>query len=247
MIRLASINIQGDTNRERIVSFLGEYKPDVVCFQELMGTSVTFFEKTLQMKGHFLPMAKSHVIPQDTGSPIAAFGVGIFSSLPISKVRSDYYYGGVGNLPTIRFKKGSPDDTTLWRGLLSATVTKGPESYTVATTHFTRTKDSRVSDKQRKDLKSLLAITKKSPELILCGDFNAPKGREIFGMLAEKYKDNIPPKYLSSLDPKLHQLRNSKLLLVDGLFTTPQYKVTEVKLSEGVSDHMAVTALISKV
>src|SRR3989338_1526639 len=164
MIRFASINIEGDTNRERIVAFLGDYKPDVVCFQELIETSVLFFENALSMKGHFLPMTKSHAIPRDIQSPIAAFGVGIFSSLPISKIHSDYYHGGVGNLPTIRFKKGAPEEATLLRGLLFAPVTKGPESHTIVTTHFTRTKDGRGSGKQRKDLKNLLLITKKSPE-----------------------------------------------------------------------------------
>jgi endonuclease/exonuclease/phosphatase family metal-dependent hydrolase len=94
-------------------------------------------------------------------------------------------------------------------------------------------------------MKNLLALLAKTPELILCGDFNAPRGGEIFKMLADKYKDNIPPEYDSSLDTELHRIGKIKKLMVDGLFTTSAYIVSDVKLSEGVSDHKAVTAIIS--
>ncbi len=246
ILRFASINIQGDTNLERVVAFIREYKPDVVCFQELMQTSLEFFESALQMRGYFVPMTKYYAVFTDHQSPVVPFGVGIFSNLDFSNVRSDYYYGGVGDMPLLTINDGVTDETTNWRVLLRATITKNGDSYTIATTHFTRTGDGSTSDKQRVDLKNLLAITEKCPELILCGDFNAPRGGEIFGALASTYKDNIPPEYLSSLDTELHRIGKLKKLMVDGLFTTPQYEASEVKLSSGVSDHMAVTALISK-
>jgi hypothetical protein len=34
--------------------------------------------------------------------------------------------------------------------------------------------------------------------------------------------------------------------MVDGLFTTPAYEAQDVKLVDGVSDHMAVVAPITK-
>ena len=241
-IRLASINIEGDTHRDEVISFLKDFKPDVVCLQELVVSSVSFFEEALDMKGYFLPMAKYHILPRDLASPIAPWGVGIFSSLPISDISSRYYCDGSGNLQLAVLGK----EETLRRGLLQVTIKKSDEFYTIASTHFTRTPDGSASDKQKKDMKNLLAILEGTPELIFCGDFNAPRGGEIFGLLSEKYKDNIPLQYQSSLDPELHKLKNSKLLMVDGLFTTPQYKVSEVKLSDEVSDHMAITALIYK-
>ena len=36
-------------------------------------------------------------------------------------------------------------------------------------------------------------------------------------------------------------------LMVDGLFTTPKYIASNVKLEPGVSDHMAIVANIEKV
>jgi len=246
-IRLASINIEGDKHLEAVLSFLADFKPDVVCLEELPVSRIEFFEKLLGMEGYFLPMMKTHLMPGDSTSPLDIFGVGIFSNLPMSDIGSDYYYSGSENLPMLKFKDGATDETTLWRGLLRATIKKGNKAYTVAVTHFTRTNDGSADDKQRRDMKNLLILLSKIPEVILCGDFNAPRGWEIFGMLSEKYKDNIPAQYKSSLDPKLHTLQNSKMFMVDGLFTTPYYVVTEAKLSEGVSDHMAVTAIVNQV
>ena len=80
---------------------------------------------------------------------------------------------------------------------------------------------------------------------VLTGDFNAPRGGEIFAELASRYKDNIPNHYQSSLDPDLHRVKNLKLM-VDGLFSTPDYNLGEVRLINGVSDHLAVAAKVSK-
>ena len=243
-VRFASINIEGHSHLETVVAFLNSFEPDIVCFQELIRDDVQFFESTLGMKGHFAPMLQYHTVVRNAESPFGLYGIGLFSKLPLANVHADIYYGdSTKDIP--KFILG--DETTTRRVLLGGTVSKNGELYTVATTHFTRTSDGSTSDKQRQDLKNLLAITEKHPELILCGDFNSPRGGEIFGILADKYTDNIPPEYQSSLDSRLHQLRDSKKLMVDGLFTTPQYDASNVKLSEGVSDHKAVTAVIRKV
>lgn len=244
MIRFASINIEGDAHLERVITFLKVYKPDVVCFQEVIESSVPLFEKELGMKGCFMPVTIHNVKPFDDSSPVGTYGVGLFSNLPVADVRKDYYSGGEGDVP--RFTGGQVH-TTIWRAILSGTIDKDGKKYVVAVTHFTWTSDGSTSEKQREDLKNLLKIAAKNPELILCGDFNAPRGGEIFSKISEIYTDNIPKEYTSSLDTELHRIGKVKQLMVDGLFTTPQYEVADVKLTAGVSDHMAVTALISKV
>ena len=35
--------------------------------------------------------------------------------------------------------------------------------------------------------------------------------------------------------------------MVDGLFTTPAYKASDVKLVDGISDHMAIVAKINRI
>lgn len=241
LLRLASINIEGDRHLDAVISFLKEFKPDVVCFQEVIDSRVSYFEEKLQMKGLFLPMVKDHVDVKDLNSPIGVYGVGLFTALNVLNSRTEYYFKPEGEV----LMNDSGNEMVVRRGFIEATVLKNGENFTIATTHFTRTPDGSTSDKQRDDLKNMLGFFKANQELILCGDFNAPRGEEIFGNLAKIYTDNIPLQYDSSLDSKLHRVGHLKLM-VDVLFTSDHYSTSEVSLSEGVSDHKAISALILK-
>ena len=46
-IRLVSLNIERRKHLNRILPFLQEYKPDVVCMQELFEKDVPYFEQAL--------------------------------------------------------------------------------------------------------------------------------------------------------------------------------------------------------
>lgn len=242
-IRFASINIEGHTHINRVVPFLTDYRPDVVCFQELSEVDILTLEKALGMKCIFVPMAIHLAVPKDPNSAIGKTGLGIFSRQEKLSSRARWYVGSEDVLP--RFARATPRNLINCL-VLSAEFSFGGISYTFATTHFTWTPDGNPNDAQREDLKKMLAILHKMSDFVFTGDFNAPRGMEIFDALAAEYKDNVPLAYLSSLDPELHILKNSKKLMVDGLFTTPEYIATDVKLVSGVSDHMAITALISK-
>ncbi len=68
------------------------------------------------------------------------------------------------------------------------------------------------------------------------------------------YTDEIPNTYTSSLDRTLHRLGSRSdlnapifdIYMVDYIFSQPPYRVTDVSLMFGVSDHAAVQAQISK-
>ena len=86
----------------------------------------------------------------------------------------------------------------------------------------------------------------------MCGDFNAPRGGEIFSALATRWHDNIPGTYHTSLDLSLHKAgkvdgERLATLMVDGLFTTPGYRTSRVELVPGVSDHCAIVAEVAYV
>jgi hypothetical protein len=53
--------------------------------------------------------------------------------------------------------------------------------------------------------------------------------------------------YITSIDADLHRDGDKvrKPLMVDGLFTSPIYKCSNVRLQNGVSDHMAIVAEIT--
>ncbi len=233
-LKLISVNIEGQLHLDRVIPFLKSENADVVCLQEVYEPDFAMIAQSLGMKGMFAPMT---LIQHDkkTG-PNIPWGIGLLSRLPITDVNERYYYGSRGTLQVC-----VDNIKTIYKVLLAGVLEKDGVSYTVGTTHFTWTPDGQADEHQRRDMPALLAVLKKFPEIVFCGDFNAPRGREMFTILASRYKDNIPPEYNTSIDPKLH--RDGPLqLVVDGLFSTPQYLASNVRLVTGVSDHCAIVA-----
>ncbi len=168
-------------------------------------------------------------------------GLGIFTTLPVVSTGSAHYGGNGGNVP--EYAHSNPN--SYHRVVLHATVRKGDTPFRIGTTHFTWTPDGDADDIQRKDVQALLRVLKGLGDFVLSGDFNAPRGREIFGEISNLYKDNIPPYATTTLDSRLHRAGNLQLV-VDGLFSTPGYSVDSVELVGGLSDHYAVVGTIRK-
>lgn len=238
MIRLVSLNIERSKHLDRIKPFLQSQKPDVLCLQELFERDIPFFEEQIGPCVAFGIVGLHPTDPPEHGSLME--GIGIFSALPVEARSVRYYLGSEENART-----REPHVFNLDRSIVSCTFKKGDERFTIATTHFTWTRDGSVNDQQRTDLAHMLSVLDEQEEFVLCGDFNAPRGGEIFSALASKYKDNIPAHYTTSIDKDLHRAGDLQLM-VDGLFTTPEYVASDVELHAGVSDHMAITANIEK-
>ncbi|HLB50752.1 MAG TPA: endonuclease/exonuclease/phosphatase family protein [Patescibacteria group bacterium] len=235
MFKLISINIEDEKHIDRVLDFIHREKPDVLCLQELLERDVPIFEKALDARSIFAPMG---VLPPADSQEI--IGVGIFSLFPLHDVRS-HYYAQYSDHPRI-WHDEITDPTN--RVLLSAKITVDGIPYTVATTHFTWTPGGEASPRQRRDLSALLTILSEYDEILFCGDMNAPRGKETFDAIAERYQDHIPPQYLTSLDPEFHRTKGEEHLMVDGLFSTPHYEVEGVRLQSGISDHMVIVATI---
>ncbi len=242
-IRFASVNIERNKHLGRVVPFLKNFKPDALCLQEILECDIALFEKELDMHYTFVPESRMHVNFFDLTTPLTSEGVAIFTSVPPVNVRTDYYRGNPGEVPI--YSKDEQGNVTSNFILLSVEAIFGNVSYTFSTTHFIWTRDGMANDEQREDIKKILGFFENMPEFILAGDFNAPRGREIFSEIASRYKDNIPAHYTTSIDKNFHKAGDLQLM-VDCLFSTPQYEVSDVKLNEGVSDHMAITALVAK-
>ena len=112
-----------------------------------------------------------------------------------------------------------------------------------ALTHLSVTAHGDSAKYQITQAERLLTALQKEQSVIICGDFNAPRGNKTFSLFADKYKDAIPAHYESSLDPVLFR-KPGIHLMVDTLFHTPDIICSDVRLQPGVSDHMAVIATI---
>ncbi len=252
-LSLISVNIEQSRHLDVVFPFLSSRMPDVLCVQELYESDIPRLSEGLGgAPCHYAPM----MLRDEGEGRTAVMGIGIFSRLPVLSKATDFYHHAI--------IEGEPYDHTSLESrnktnsgiLLSCVLEKDGVDFTIATTHFTWSARGEATDYQRRDMQALLAILATKGEFALCGDFNAPRMHEgspgeIFSMLSSRYKDNIPPSYLTSIDASLHRSgkdRPDELAdkMVDGLFTTPAYTASGVELHTGVSDHCAITAAISR-
>tara|TARA_Y100000310_G_C20521284_1_gene733800 strand:+ start:194 stop:922 length:729 start_codon:yes stop_codon:yes gene_type:complete len=242
MIKLVDINIEGAKHLDRVRPFLEKEKPDVICLQEVFEVDLQDFAKRLGMKYVF---GLEVLIGRDERlkPPFIPYGNGILSRFPLENTQVEYYRGEKEAVATHVFD-GTQE--SFWKLLLSSQIEKDGSRFTLITTHFTWTPNGKANEAQWRDLKKMFKILEGFDDVILCGDFNVPRGREVFAEIAKKYKDNIPPDYKTSIDANLHRA-GALPYMVDGLFSTPHYEISNVRLQDDVSDHLAIVAEIKGV
>lgn len=235
MITLLSLNVEGSKHFTTVLPFLEANRTDVVCLQEVFEADMPAIQKAVGCDGVFAPMWTKNRVTPLAQEARGVQGVAIFTRLPHAQAAAQFY-NGAGDAPP--FENGGRD-----RVLLLIIVEKDGERFTVGTTHFTWTPDGEADDQQREEFLRLMALVPE--ELVLCGDFNAPRGREIFSRFTERFADNLPQEVTSTIDPELHR-KKGLALVVDTIFSTPHYAVTDVRVVAGVSDHKAVLGTISR-
>lgn len=245
-IKLISLNIEMSKHLDAVTAFLEKERADVVCVQELFEHDIPRIESAIQSSSYcFAPMSRHRYV-----QPSPIMGVAIFSTLPMKESSVQLYSGNPSEIPDFDW-----DDPSTYQNknhsLVRCDVGSEGATFSIGTTHFTWTPNGKPDAVQRRDIRSLLLLLSQQKEFVLCGDFNAPRGGEIWGRIAAKYKDNIPAEYRTSIDINLHRAgkeRSHELAdkMVDGLFTTSGYTASDVRLEFGVSDHAAIVATVSR-
>lgn len=251
-LSLVSLNIEGSKHLATALPFVVSRNADIVCIQELLGRDIKRFEEAFGAPCFYAPMT---LLPpgaplNQTEEPVP-FGIGMFSRVPLTGQRLHYIHEAPEGI------RNFIEDTTHTKRqtqhvlMLVSDVEKDGIQYRIGTTHFTWTPEGDADEYQREDIETLFSIAHVEAPLTLCGDFNAPRGREIFSALTTRFKVNIPAHYATSIDVSLH--RNGKIRprdfddkMVDYLFTTSTYTAKNVELVFGVSDHAAIVATIEK-
>ena len=237
MIGLVSLNIERSRHLARVLPFLADRRPDVVCLQELMARDIdTITAATGLTHCHYVPMAVHSATEP-------SFGVGIFSRTPFDGV--DFVSIAGGGDGTTLFDRTTPHTrvATCRHVIARAHVTVGGIDLHVATTHFPWTPEGTVLPFQTAAVARLIDAVRDRP-VVLTGDFNAPRGGPIFSAIAAVLRDCIPPAVTTSIDPQLHRA-GALQLMVDGLFASPHYHVEGVEMHTGLSDHQAISARIA--
>ena len=259
MIKLISINIEGDLHVDTVEAFLKKEKPDVVAFQEIFESDFNRLTHSLGMHGLFVPMCLAFPFQGNYRGPIvkntnksrAPIGVAFLSVTPIERNYSKHYLGTPEHIPdfvrSVDLEKIPHSPNAL---VLGVEIKKENNVFRFFTTHMPVTKDGETAPFQLKSVDDILSFLSDFDEFAFCGDLNAPRGKEAFSRFTAHYKDNIPSEYKTSLDQVIHRRfvnnpENLGRFMVDGLFTTPRYEAHDVRLQDGVSDHMAIVANIS--
>lgn len=242
-VKLLSLNIEGDNHIGKIISLVQNQKSEVVCFNEAYEVDVAGFKHAFSMDAFFMP---SEVVEEPNDfrlSPKGKIGTLILSKFPIVSTHVDCYHGDLSILPKLTNETGDCAN----RMLVWVDVEIQGKLWTFVVTHFSITKKAQVTPLQRENLRKMLSFLSMRKEFVLCGDFNSPRGKEIFDTLANKFTDNIPPEVDTTLDANIHRAgRQIPKLVVDGLFTTRAYHASSVRVLPGFSDHCAIVADIER-
>ena len=217
-LKIACLNIESDRHLDRVVPFLKKEEPDIVLLQEVLFKDIPYLEEVLQMKSvsTVLNLLEWGGVPQNSG-------LVTFSTLPIINTHSAYYKGNKDQLLLVY--EGEAAETVAEktsRAILVTDIVKDGQQYRLVNTHFTWSPEGQATDEQHQNLKILFQLLSPLSDFILCGDFNAPRGRAIFDAIASRYKDNIPLHVTTTIDKNLHRAGDLQLV-IDGFFTTPQF------------------------
>jgi len=262
-IKVVSLNIEKNKHIDKVLAFLKQENPDVVCLQEIFRPDFERFKQELSLEGVFdyqVTLTESNVATYEQG-------VAILSKHPIISHQSKPYTNNepTGESVNINNHAEKSVDKNVAnkkysRRVLFAFINIGNEVYNFATTHFTWGYygyrdangefiwqiDRASTSEQESDAGRLLDIFAHMGEFVFCADTNCPRGQKVFGLFSQNLKDNIPQSYRTSIDGSIHRA-GPLPLMVDCLFTTPGYIAENVTLKDGVSDHMAVVGEIRKI
>jgi len=235
--KILSLNIEGDKHLPQVIKLVKQENPDIVCLQEVFEEDFHLFHRQFDMKGIFMPAVWIDSPGKPGFGKQGPFGIALFSRLSGEFGGNYYFKRRSSELPRYRGQPNAGHRCLVWQK-----IENGPM---VATTHFTWSKNGLATQKQRRELASLLQLLDKLQSDVVCGDFNAPRGNEIWSAISRKLTDNIPSETKTTLDPDLHYAHGIELV-VDGFFTNPnnRLKIKSIKLIDKVSDHLAISAIM---
>jgi endonuclease/exonuclease/phosphatase family metal-dependent hydrolase len=238
-LKLFDLNIEGHDHLERWVPFAKAGNFDVICLQEVFQVDLPEIASEFGMEYVFAPNMNISQPNSYDYETLGIWGVAILTRLPVKSHQNKYYVG----TPDVKvFVK--PNDSS--RSLLSVVVEKDGKEFRVGTTHFTWTPDGQSTPGQLQDFNALTKLLAEHPDWIFTGDFNAPRGREVFTKFTELFIDNLPPEVITTIDPELHYKKGEVKLVVDTVFTTPHYQAADVQVHTGLSDHCGLTARVER-
>lgn len=234
-MKLLCLNAELGVHSEAIEMLLTEEQPDIACFQEIKPDMVERWKNDFFKEGVYAPMVS------EQSQPFGGWGVAIMSNMQLGCIDNQDYDAFKEDYPEFKLSRSERPRATLLSVKLPDT-----NSLTIATTHFTWSPGGKVTDQQQVNFERLLKCLKGKNPLLLCGDFNAPRHREIYTRLSQEFRDEIPASWESTIDPQFHRA-GPLPYVVDGLFTRGPVTISGCRKVCGVSDHCAIIANLHQI
>ena len=245
LMRLVSVNIEGDRHLSTVLPFVAHTDPEVLCLQEVFEDHLAYFSTYPFRAFLAATIRRTFTTPQR-----GVFGIALVSKYPFVKSSRWYLRDYHGDLCEFDDTSATTIYATYRYGVISADI-QATDLFRIATTHFTWTPNGLPTLEQSQDLTQLKTCLNAYGAHILVGDLNIPRGKNsLYERLATGYVDAIPSSYTGSIDVERHRLAHTthaqhlETNMVDYIFTTPQYRAENVRLEGGVSDHKAIVAEI---
>lgn len=235
----ADPNLPPSWRFDRILDFIYHQAPEVVLLQEVYEGSLERIGNALG--GRMVFSRYCNLSLTDRAEEAEGWGVAIGSRLRLFDVKEHYYDRTPISPEKIVLNNGSEHA----HSLLLASLRIGSERFNFGTTHFTWHNRARPSDEQLEDFEKLAVLLDRTPDVVLTGDFNSPRGHMIFDSLAERYRDNIPADIETTNDTGVRPEATWRLV-IDGFFTSRHYRAENVRMVQGLSDHKGILGEVQK-
>lgn len=230
MLNILQLNVELNLHTDKIIQHVQAQNYDVLLLQEVLQADLDTIAKACNMAYAFVPL---NTLEHE--GVMHTLGQATFSKHPLRNVEQLYYRGDPKKLPLIT--RQTPE--LMARALLVVEVPVRGHNYRLINTHFTWSPNATVNAMQRQDFDKMLTLLKNYDQFLLGGDFNTPRGHELYDHLAHTYTDNIPLDINSTLDKNLFRVPDLELV-IDGVFTTARYKVARIQILQGLSDHVGI-------
>ena len=240
-LKLLTLNIEHDRHLDRVQHAIATHLPDIVCLQEVFETDAPVLAAA---GGYDVKYAINTYMPTGRkagkSEGVRSWGMAVLTRVPV-RSQAVLYYADDADIRVLK----EPNDPR--RAVIVTELEHDGALYRIGTTHFTWSMGGETTAEQLADFARLKQVLAPYPDYVLCGDFNAPRGREMFAKFTDELglTDNLPADVTTTIDPEFHYA-GALELAVDNVFSTPGYGVTDVRVLEGLSDHKGILATITR-
>jgi endonuclease/exonuclease/phosphatase family metal-dependent hydrolase len=228
------LNIERDRHLPLVREFIGREEPDVVFLEEVLVSDAHEWAEQFGLHLSFAPMTYTPRTLGARAGELEVEGVAILTRAAPERTVTEWYFGDEHSVPV----HVEDDRDSVYQPLLGVAVPYQGTSLMLAVTHYMKSWNGAPDEYQRAHMESFLpALMRLSPD-VLCGDFNIPRGTELYHVLREHLRDNVPLGYTNSLDPHLHRVPGLTFM-IDYVWSSPRVEARNVTQVCGVSDHCA--------